>query len=105
MLYINSAAPVAPALNVLDGKDKTFAILWKTVLSKTLVGLANDSPTSQTSRLPFLYTTISEFFNIPDSFLKTENPSRTSGFKFLGLSTIDSNSFSDIFVSLVLFFV
>ena len=101
-MYINSAEPVAPALKVLDGIEKKFAICWNVVLSNIFVGLAKNSPTSQTSLFPFLYTTISVSFNKPDSFLNTEKPSATDAFKFAGLSTIDSNSLAEIFVSLVL---
>ena len=46
-----------------------------------MVGLANASPTSQTSLFPFLYTTISVSFNKPDSFLNTEKPSATDADK------------------------
>jgi len=54
LLYTNSAAPVAPALNVLDGKLKKSAKYLNIPFSKVFVGLANASPTSQTSLLPFL---------------------------------------------------
>ena len=54
LLYTNSAAPVAPALSVLDGKEKKSVSNLNVVFSKVLVGLANASPTSQTSLFPFL---------------------------------------------------
>jgi hypothetical protein len=53
-LYTNSAAPVAPALSVLDGKERKSVSNLNVVFSKVLVGLANASPTSQTSLFPFL---------------------------------------------------